>query len=85
MSERPAEIVGLDDQGRPIEVGEPANLALVDPDAEWTVAGPDLASRSDNTPVRVDDAARRGDETMLRGRVTARDGKSPRAECERRG
>ena len=29
MSERPAQIVGLTDQGRPIAVGEPANLAVV--------------------------------------------------------
>ncbi len=50
MSERPAEIVGLDDQGRPIEVGEPANLVLVDPDTEWTVHGPELASVANNTP-----------------------------------
>ena len=50
MSENPARIVGLPDQGRPLEVGEPANLTVVDPDATWTVAGSDLASRSDNTP-----------------------------------
>ena len=31
MSERPAEIVRLADQGRPIAVGEPANLTVVDP------------------------------------------------------
>ena len=50
MSENPARIVGLPDQGRPLEVGEPANLTVVDPDATWTVAGAELASRSDNTP-----------------------------------
>ncbi len=50
MSERPAQIVGLDDQGRPLAVGEPANVVLVDPDTEWTVSGPDLASISHNTP-----------------------------------
>ena len=44
MSERPAEIGGLADQGRPIAAGEPANLTLVDPDAEWTVRGAELAS-----------------------------------------
>ena len=55
MSENPARIVGLPDHGRPLE-GEPANLTVVDPDATWTVAGSDLASRSANTPLRVDDA-----------------------------
>src|SRR6195952_4355491 len=43
MSEAPAQIVGLPDQGRPLEVGEPANLTVVDPDATWTVAGKELA------------------------------------------
>ncbi|QCQ93804.1 dihydroorotase [Rhodococcus sp. SGAir0479] len=74
MSERPAEIVGLDDQGRPIAVGEPANLVLVDPDAEWTVRGPDLASVADNTPYEAMTLPGRVTTTVLRGRVTARDG-----------
>ena len=60
MSENPARIVGLPDQGRPLEVGEPANLTVVDPDATWTVAGAELASRSDNTPYESMDAARDG-------------------------
>ncbi len=50
MSENPARIVGLPDQGRPLEIGEPANLTVVDPDATWTVVGTDFASRSANTP-----------------------------------
>ena len=33
MSENPARIAGLPDQGRPLAVGEPANLTIVDPDA----------------------------------------------------
>ncbi len=39
MSENPACIARLPDQGRPLEVGEPANLTVVDPDATWTVTG----------------------------------------------
>ncbi|MEU5840598.1 dihydroorotase [Rhodococcus sp. NPDC047139] len=74
MSERPAEIVGLDDQGRPLEVGEPANLVLVDPDAEWTVRGPELASISHNTPYEDMTLPGRVTTTVLRGRITARDG-----------
>ncbi|MFC9788370.1 dihydroorotase [Rhodococcus sp. NPDC127528] len=75
MSERPAEIVGLPDQGRPIAVGEPANLTLVDPDHEWTVHGPDLASVANNTPYESMTFGARVSTTLLRGRVTVRDGK----------
>ncbi|MBY0440681.1 MAG: dihydroorotase, partial [Mycobacteriaceae bacterium] len=50
MSENPARIAGLPDQGRPLEVGEPANLTVVDPAGSWTVTGTTLASRSTNTP-----------------------------------
>ncbi|PBC52268.1 dihydroorotase [Rhodococcus sp. ACS1] len=76
MSERPAEIVGLDDQGRPLEVGEPANLVLIDPDAEWTVHGPDLASVAHNTPYESMTLPARVTTTILRGRITASDGQA---------
>ncbi|QRY64026.1 dihydroorotase [Gordonia sp. PDNC005] len=71
MSERPAEIVGLDDQGRPIAVGEPANLTIIDPDSSWTVVGDDLASRSANTPYETMTLPGTVEATFLRGRVTA--------------
>lgn len=74
MSERPAEIVGLADQGRPIEVGEIANLALVDPSASWTVTGKGLASIADNTPFEAMTFSAKVTTTLLRGRITARDG-----------
>ena len=77
MSENPARIVGLPDQGRPLEVGEPANLTVVDPDATWTVTGADLASRSANTPYESMTLPATVTLTMLRGKVTARDGQSP--------
>jgi dihydroorotase len=77
MSENPARIVGLDDQGRPLEVGEPANLVVVDPDATWVVEGSELASRSANTPFAAMTLPATVTATMLRGVVTARDGKSP--------
>ena len=76
MSESPARIVGLPDQGRPLEVGEPANLTVVDPDATWTVTGPALASRSDNTPYEDMELPAVVTATLLRGKVTARDGKA---------
>ncbi|MFD9892754.1 dihydroorotase [Amycolatopsis sp. NPDC059027] len=75
MSERPAEIGNLPDQGRPIEVGEPANLTLVDPEAEWTVSGPELASISANTPYEGMRLPGVVTATLLRGRITAREGK----------
>jgi dihydroorotase len=77
MSENPARIVGLDDQGRPLEVGEPANLVVVDPDATWVVDGGGLASRSANTPYAAMTLPATVTATLLRGIVTARDGKSP--------
>ena len=72
MSEAPARIVGLPDQGRPLEVGEPANLTVVDPDATWTVAGAELASRSANTPYESMTLPAKVTATLLRGKVTAR-------------
>jgi dihydroorotase len=76
MSENPADIVGLPDQGRPLEVGEPANLVIVDPDGQWTVEPTALASRSANTPYEAMTLPATVTATLLRGRVTARDGKA---------
>lgn len=75
MSENPACIARLPDQGRPLEVGEPANMTVVDPDATWTVTGADLASRSANTPFESMSLPATVTATLLRGKVTARDGK----------
>ncbi|GAA4814447.1 dihydroorotase [Tomitella cavernea] len=75
MSERPARITGLPDHGRPIEVGETANLTVVDPDSAWTVRGAELASIADNTPYEEFTLPARVRATLLRGRVTCVDGK----------
>ncbi len=75
MSERPARIAGLADQGRPVAVGEPANLTLVDPDARWTVRGAELASLAANTPYEGMELPGRVMTTLLRGRITAHEGK----------
>jgi dihydroorotase len=77
MSENPARVAGLPDHGRPLDIGEPANLVIVDPDATWTVRGADLASRSDNTPYEEMTLPAAVTATLLRGKVTARDGKCP--------
>jgi dihydroorotase len=51
LSWKPASIAGIGDRhGRPIDVGEPANLVVFDPAAEWTVVPAKLASKSRNTP-----------------------------------
>jgi dihydroorotase len=75
LSERPAEIAGLPDQGRPLAEGEPANLTLVDPEAEWTVRGSELASIAANTPYEGMRLPGVVSATLLRGRITSREGK----------
>lgn len=77
MSEKPAEIARLPDQGRPLEVGEPANLTVVDPAGSWVVSGRGLASRSANTPYESMTLPATVTATLLRGKITARDGTSP--------
>jgi dihydroorotase len=75
LSERPAEIAGLPDHGRPIAEGEPATFALVDPDAVWTVRGAALQSKAGNTPFEGMRLPAAVTATVLRGRITARNGK----------
>jgi dihydroorotase len=50
MSVRPAAIAGLAQHGRPIAVGEPANLTLIDPSATITVDREASLSLSRNNP-----------------------------------
>ena len=70
MSERPAEILRLTDHGRPIAVGEPANLTLIDPDSPWTADGTEMASKSTNTPYEGSTLKARVISTWLRGTTT---------------
>jgi dihydroorotase len=74
MSEVPAQIGRLAGHGRPLDVGEPANLVLVDPGARWTVDPAALASKSRNTPFAGRTLPGRVRATVLRGRLTGRDG-----------
>jgi dihydroorotase len=78
MSERPARIGGATDQGRPIAVGQPATLVLVDPDATWMVRGAALASLADNTPYEGMELPGQVVATLLRGEITTEDGKVQR-------
>ena len=50
MSILPAQIARLTDQGRPLAVGEPANVILVDPAARQVIDRNDSASLSRNNP-----------------------------------
>ncbi len=74
MSEKPARIARLADQGRPIAVGEPATLVVVDPDARWTVDPSRSPSRSANTPFLEREMRGAVVHTVLRGRPTVIDG-----------
>jgi dihydroorotase len=75
MSVRPAAIGGLSTHGRPIEVGEPANLTLIDPAGSYRVDADALASKSRNTPFAGRTLPAAVVATFLRGRATVRDGK----------
>ncbi|MDO4928741.1 MAG: dihydroorotase [Corynebacterium sp.] len=70
MSERPAELTQLPDQGRPIAVGEPANLTLVDEHASWVAEGEAMVSKSKNTPFEGMEFQAQVAATLLRGKVT---------------
>lgn len=70
MSERPAEITRLPGHGRPIAVGEPANLTIVDPEHKWVSDSTRLASKSENNPYEGEAFGARVAYTILRGEVT---------------
>ncbi|HQR80101.1 MAG TPA: dihydroorotase, partial [Actinomycetota bacterium] len=74
MSAAPAAIGRVPTHGRPLAVGEPANLTLFDPDAQWEVRPADMVSRSRNTPYAGRVLHGRVVGTWLRGRATVRDG-----------
>ncbi|MDY0816461.1 dihydroorotase [Kitasatospora purpeofusca] len=70
MSHRPARIGRLAGQGRPVSVGEPANLVLFDPAYRGAVNPDSFASRSRNTPYQGLDLPGRVHATFLRGTAT---------------
>ena len=80
MSIAPARIGRIDEgaraQGRPLAVGEPANVTLVDPAVRWTVDPAEQASRSRNTPYGGLDLTGRVVATFLRGRATVLEGRA---------
>ncbi len=50
MSSKPAQIGGYTSHGRSIKVGEPAHIAIIDPNGSTVVDRANLASKSKNTP-----------------------------------
>jgi len=79
LSWRPAAIAGVDDRhGRPIDAGEPANLVVLDPAAEWEVVPARLASKSRNTPYVGVPLRGRVRHTVFAGQPVVVDGKATR-------
>lgn len=75
MSERPARIAGLDAaHGRPVAVGEPANLTLVDPAAQVVVDRAASVSLSRNNPWHDRKLTGSVVATLLRGTPTVLEG-----------
>ncbi|MFM8383109.1 MAG: dihydroorotase [Actinomycetota bacterium] len=75
LSWKPARIAGIADRhGRPVAVGEPANLVVFDPSATWTVSRTGLASRSRNTPYHGRQVRGRVRHTVFGGRPVVVDG-----------
>jgi dihydroorotase len=74
MSYAPAQIGRLASHGRPLDIGAPANLTLIDPAARWVVDPGALASRSRNTPYAGRELPASVVATFLRGRPTVLDG-----------
>ncbi|WP_077487870.1 dihydroorotase [Sinomonas mesophila] len=74
MSEVPARIGRVADQGRPIAAGEPAHLTLVDPAARWTVDPAVQATKGRNSPFAGRELPGRVVATFYAGHPTVLDG-----------
>ncbi|MDR1237448.1 MAG: dihydroorotase [Propionibacteriaceae bacterium] len=72
MSHTPAQIGQVHGQGRPITIGEPANLVLIDPAARTTIDKNTSKSRSRNNPYHGLDLPDPVVATIWAGRVTYR-------------
>lgn len=77
MSVVPARILGADGHGGPIDVGRPANLVVFDPEERWGVQAP-FASKARNCAFLGREMRGRVRYTVLRGALTAADGKATR-------
>ena len=75
MSANPARIAGLDGHGRSLAVGEPANITLVDPQAQVIVDRDASLSLSRNNPWHGRSLTGAVNATLLRGVPTVLEGK----------
>ncbi len=80
MSVRPAGIGRLAGHGRPLQVGEPANIVLIDPNRDQLVQRSMLQSESRNSPYLGRTLPITVVATFLRGRATYLDGAPVPAE-----
>ena len=79
LSWRPARIARVDDRhGRPVSVGEPANLVVFDPGASWTVDPLHSVSRSRNSPYVGHTLRGRVRHTIFEGRAVVVNGEPTR-------
>ena len=77
LSWNPARIAKIDaDHGRPIAVGESANICVFDPDLAWSVDIERLASKSINTPYVGRTLRGRVRHTIFKGTPTVIDGQA---------
>ncbi|GAB6904024.1 dihydroorotase [Kineosporia succinea] len=74
MSVAPARIGRVSSQGRPLVVGEPAHVTLVDPSARWECDPATQATMGRNSPVRGREMHGRVVATFYAGRPTVLDG-----------
>ncbi|MBG6083327.1 dihydroorotase [Zhihengliuella flava] len=73
-STTPARIGRVVDQGRPIAVGEPANVTLVDPSARWIVEPTEMATMGRNSPFSGLELPGKVTATFFHGTATVLDG-----------
>ncbi|MFZ4517709.1 MAG: dihydroorotase [Microthrixaceae bacterium] len=78
LSWQPAAIAGMDRHGRPVAAGEPANICVVDPTAEWTIDASGGASRSRNVPYVGRTVRGRVRHTVVDGEAVVVDGEAQR-------
>jgi dihydroorotase len=72
MTIAPAKILGI--EAGALQVGRPADITVIDPEAEWTVDPAKFHSRSKNTPLAGRKLVGAPVITIVSGRIIARDG-----------
>jgi dihydroorotase len=76
---QPAKIAQIDDRfGRPIAAGEPANITVIDPTANWIRTMEASPSKSRNDAFENRNMVGRARHTIFEGEIVVRDGQSQR-------